>query len=127
MMSGKFTLVDMRNQFDMMNKMGPMQQVMSMIPGLGNKVPKEFTKMTEDKIETFKIIMSSMTQEEMENPKMIKQSRARRIARGSGVEEKDIKELLKYYNNSKRAMKGIGKRGGFGGGNINRIMNQMRR
>ena len=60
MMSGKFTLVDMRNQFDMMNKMGPMQQVMSMIPGLGNKVPKEFTKMTEDKIETFKIIMSAL-------------------------------------------------------------------
>lgn len=127
MMSGKFTLVDMQNQFEMMNKMGPMQQVMNLIPGLGNKIPKEYTKMTEDKINTYKIIMSSMTQEEMENPRIIKQSRIQRIARGAGVEEKDIKELLKYYNNSKKAMKGIGKRGGFGGGNMARLMNQFGR
>ena len=71
--------------------------------------------------------MSSMTQEEMENPRIIKQSRIQRIARGAGVEEKDIKELLKYYNNSKKAMKGIGKRGGFGGGNMARLMNQFGR
>lgn len=124
-MSGKFTLVDMENQFEMMNNMGPMQQVMNMIPGLGNKIPKEYTKMTEDKINSYKIIMSSMTREEMENPKIIKQSRVQRIARGAGVEEKDIKELLRYYNNSKKAMKGIGKRGRFSGGNMGRLMNQF--
>lgn len=61
MMSGKFTLVDMKNQFEMMNSMGPMQQVLSMIPGLGNKVSKEASKMTEDKIDGYKVIMSSMT------------------------------------------------------------------
>ena len=127
LMSGKFTLVDMQNQFEMMNNMGPMQQVMSMIPGLGNKVPKEFTQMTENKIESFKIIMSSMTAEEMENPKLIKKSRAQRISRGAGVEEKEIKELLKYYNNTRKAMKGIGKRGSFGGRNVNRLMGQFMR
>ncbi len=126
MLKGKFTLVDMKNQFEMMNKMGPMQQVLNMIPGMGNKISKEASKMTEDKIELYKIMMSSMTQEEMENPKIIKQSRVQRIARGAGVEESEVKDLLKYYNNTKKTMKGIGKRGGrLGGGAMNRMMGQF--
>ena len=126
MLTGKFTLVDMKNQFDMMNKMGPMQQVLNMIPGMGNKIPKEASKMTEDKIASYKIMMSSMTEEEMLNPKIIKQSRVQRIARGSGVSESEVKELLKYYNNTKKTMKGIGKRGGrLGGGAMNRMMGQF--
>ena len=43
----------MKNQFEMMNKMGPMQQVLNMIPGMGNKISKEASKMTEDKIESY--------------------------------------------------------------------------
>ena len=126
MLTGKFTLVDMKNQFEMMNQMGPMQQVLNMIPGMGNKISKEASKMTEDKIETYKIMMSSMTEEEMLNPKIIKQSRIQRIARGSGVEESEVKELLKYYNNTKKTMKGLGKRGGrLGGGAMNRMMGQF--
>jgi signal recognition particle subunit SRP54 len=126
MMSGKFTLMDMKNQFEMMNNMGPMQQVLNMIPGMGNKISKEASKMTEDKIESYKIMMSSMTEEEMLNPKIIKQSRVQRIARGSGVDETEVKELLKYYNNTKKTMKGIGKRSGrLGGGAMNRMMGQF--
>ena len=101
MLTGKFTLMDMKNQFEMMNKMGPMQQVLNMIPGMGNKISKEASKMTEDKIDSYKIMMSSMTEEEMLNPKIIKQSRIQRIARGSGVDESEVKELLKYYYPSK--------------------------
>lgn len=125
MMSGKFTLTDVRNQFEMMNNMGPMQQILNMIPGLGNKIPKEASKMTEDKIETYKVMMSSMTQEEMDNPKIIKQSRIRRIARGAGVDESEVKDLLKYYNNTKKAMKGMGRRGRVGNGAMNRMMGQF--
>ena len=126
MLTGKFTLMDMKNQFEMMNKMGPMQQVLNMIPGMGNKISKEASKMTEDKIDAYKIMMSSMTEEEMLNPKIIKQSRIQRIARGSGVDETEVKELLKYYNNTKKTMKGIGKRGGrLGGGAMNRMMGQF--
>ncbi|WP_178647291.1 signal recognition particle protein Srp54 [uncultured Methanobrevibacter sp.] len=125
MMSGKFTLTDVKNQFDMMNNMGPMQQILNMIPGLGGKIPKEASKMTEDKIDTYKVMMSSMTQEEMDNPKLIKQSRIQRIARGAGVEESDVKDLLKYYNNTKKAMKGMGKRGRLGSGAMNRMMGQF--
>ncbi|KZX15687.1 signal recognition particle protein [Methanobrevibacter cuticularis] len=124
MLSGKFTLKDMKNQFDMMNKMGPMKQLMNMIPGLGGNIPKEASQMTEDKINGYKIIMSSMSKYEMENPKAIKQSRVIRIAKGAGVRNEDVKELLKYYNNTKRAMKGMGKRN-MGGGSMNRLMGQF--
>ena len=109
----------------MMNSMGPMQQVLSMIPGLGNKVSKEASKMTEDKIDGYKVIMSSMTKKEMENPKLIKQSRIRRIAMGAGVEESEVRDLLKYYNNTKKTMKGMGKRGRFGNNSMNRMMGQF--
>lgn len=122
-LTGKFTLMDMKNQFDMMNSMGPMQQVLNMIPGMGNKISKETSKMTEDKIEGYKVMMSSMTEEEMLNPKLIKQSRIQRIACGAGVDEDEVKELLKYFNNTKKTMKGLGKRGGrIRGGNMNRML-----
>lgn len=124
MLSGKFTIKDMKNQFEMMGKMGPMKQIMNMIPGLGGKIPKEASQMTEDKINKYKIIMSSMSNYEMENPKIIKQSRVMRIAKGSGVKNEEVKELLKYYNNTKKAMKGIGKRG-IGGGSMGRLMGQF--
>jgi len=126
MLSGKFTFKDMENQFTMMNKMGPMKQVMNMIPGLSGKVPKEASQMTEDKINSYKIILSSMSEYEKENPKVIKQSRVIRIAKGSGVKNEEVKELLKYYNNTKKAMKGIGKRG-MGGGSMGRLMGQFMR
>lgn len=109
MLSGKFTLKDMQTQFEMMGKMGPMQQIMNMMPGTG-KLPKNASQMTEDKIDKYKIIMNSMTNYEMEHPTEIKQSRVKRIARGSGMKNEDVKELLKYYNVTKKAMKGFGKR-----------------
>ncbi|MCL2114729.1 MAG: signal recognition particle protein Srp54 [Methanobrevibacter sp.] len=126
MLSGKFTIKDMKNQFDMMGKMGPMKQIMNMIPGLGGKIPKEASQMTEDKINKYKIIMNSMNDQEMEDPKIIKQSRIIRIAKGSGVKNEEVKELLKYFNSTKKAMKGIGKRG-MGGGSMGRLMGQFMR
>lgn len=126
MMSGKFTIKDMENQFAMMNKMGPMKQIMNMIPGLGGKIPKEASQMTEDKINKYKIIISSMSDYEKKNPKIIKQSRVLRISKGAGVKNEEVKELLKYYNNTKKAMKGIGKRG-MGGGTMGRLMGQFMR
>ena len=124
MLSGKFTLKDMQTQFEMMGKMGPMQQIMNMMPGTG-KLPKNASKMTEDKIDKYKIIMNSMTNYEMENPGAIKQSRVKRIARGSGMKNEDVKELLKYYNVTKKAMKGFGKRKM--GGPLGQMMKQMMR
>jgi signal recognition particle subunit SRP54 len=110
MMSGKFSLKDMYSQIEMMNKMGPMQQVMNMIPGMGGKLPKNASQVTEEKLAKYRIMMDSMTEYELAHPEVIKQSRVKRISRGAGVRNEDVKELLKYYNMTKKAIKGFGKR-----------------
>lgn len=125
MMSGKFTLKDMYSQISMMNKMGPMQQVMNMIPGMGGKLPKNASQITEEKLAMYKIMMDSMTEYELTHPYVIKQSRVKRISRGAGVRNEDVKELLKYYNMTKKAIKGFGKRKM--GGPLGQMMKQFMR
>ena len=125
MLSGKFTLKDMYSQFEMMNKMGPMQSVMNMIPGMGGKLPKNASQMTEEKLTKYKIMMDSMTEHELTHPEVIKQSRVKRISKGSGMRNEDVKELLKYYNTTKKAMKGFGKRKM--SGPLGQMMRQMMR
>ncbi len=124
MLSGKFTLKDMYSQFEMMSKMGPMKQIMSMLPGMG-KLPKNASQITEEKIKRYKILMDSMTEYELQHPEIIKQSRVKRIARGSGMKNEDVKELLKYYNVTKKAIKGFGRRKM--GGPVGQMMRQMMR
>lgn len=123
--SGKFTLKDMENQLNMMNKMGPMQQIMKLIPGLGNQLPANASKVTEEKLATYKILMNSMTDYELENPEVIKKSRISRISRGAGLTNDDVKELLKYYSVTKKALKGMGKRNM--GGPMGKLMRRMNR
>ncbi|KAF5077010.1 Signal recognition particle protein [anaerobic digester metagenome] len=125
MLSGKFTLKDMYSQFEMMNKMGPMQQVMNLLPGMGNKLPKNASQVTEEKLGKYKILMDSMTEEELAHPEIIKQSRVKRIARGAGMRNEDVKELLKYYQVTKKAIKGFGKRKM--NGPLGQMMRQMMR
>ena len=107
MMSGKFTLVEMYEQMEMLTNMGPLQKVMNMIPGMGNLEGKVDMEESQDKLRRFRYIMDSMTQEEMEDPKVIKASRVARIAKGAGVEVKDVRELIRQYNTSKKAVKGF--------------------
>lgn len=113
MMSGKFTLLDMREQMEMLSKMGPMDKIMSMLPqGFGGMKPgmgmeKQDPQETQRRLKKFKVIMSSMTRFELENPKEIKASRIRRIAKGAGVDQKEVRSLLKYYNMSQKAVKGL--------------------
>ncbi|MFH1788950.1 MAG: signal recognition particle protein Srp19, partial [Candidatus Altiarchaeota archaeon] len=107
MMSGKFTLHDLYYQIEQMHKMGPMDKVMEMLP-VGGKIPKELVNLQEGKIKKFKIIMDSMTEEEMEDPGVIKQSRVERIAKGSGATAGEVRELLNHYKKMKKVMKSIG-------------------
>ena len=123
--SGKFTLKDMENQLNMMNKMGPMQQIMTLIPGIGSQLPANASKVTEEKLERYKILMNSMTEYELENPEVIKKSRINRISRGAGLTNDDVKELLKYYSVTKKALKGMGKRNM--GGPMGKLMRRMNR
>jgi signal recognition particle subunit SRP54 len=111
MMSGKFTLRDMYEQMKMLSGMGPLQKLMNLLPTSnmpgGAKMQTGNLQDTEVKLKKFKIIMDSMTNEEMENPQIIKTSRVQRIARGAGCDAKDVKELMKYYNMSRKAIKGF--------------------
>ncbi len=107
-MSGKFTLHDMYDQMDMLSGMGPLSKVAEMLPGgFSGKMKDVNMDDTQQKLQRFRIIMDSMTDEEMNDPTIIHSSRIKRIAHGAGVENRHVKELLKYYNMTKRMMKGF--------------------
>jgi len=110
MMSGKLTLKDMYQQLEAMNKMGPLKQVMQMLPIGSMKISDNVYAETSGKMSGYKIIMDSMTDAEMTDPKIIDNPRIRRIARGSGTRIEDVRELLKYHRMMQKAMKGL--RGG---------------
>jgi signal recognition particle subunit SRP54 len=107
MMSGKFSLKEMYDQMEMLQGMGPLKKIAAMLPGLSDKLKDQDMEATQERLRKFRVIMDSMTDEELEDPKVIKSSRIVRVARGSGTSPKDVRELLKQYNMSKRAMKGF--------------------
>jgi signal recognition particle subunit SRP54 len=111
MIRGKFTLKDMYKQLEAISKLGPIKQVMQMMPiGLGVEVSDEAYKVTKDRLSRYRVIMDSMTDEEMQDPRIVGSSRIKRITMGSGTSSEDVRELLKYHKMMKNAMKGL--RGG---------------
>ncbi|KZN24721.1 signal recognition particle [Haladaptatus sp. R4] len=127
MMKGQFTLDDMRHQMNAMNKMGPLEQVMDMIPGFGggimDELPDDAMDVTKDRMRSFEVIMDSMTDKELENPRSIGASQIRRIARGSGQDEERIRELLQQHKMMAQTLKqfqGMGQ-----GGDMERMMKKM--
>jgi signal recognition particle subunit SRP54 len=104
-LSGKFTLTDMYEQFEAMKGMGPFRKVMKMLPGMSYNVPDEMLNTAEDRLEKWRVIIQSMRTEEKENPKIFSSSRIKRVARGSGTSEKDVKELLKQYVMMRKMLK----------------------
>ena len=108
MLEGAFTLKDMRKQMQAMNNMGPLDQVMDMIPGLGggikDQLPDDAMDVTADRMREFDVIMDSMTEDELEDPRSIGQSRVRRIARGSGTSEDRVRELLQQHKMMERTL-----------------------
>ncbi len=126
MMEGKFDLNDFRDQMDNMNKMGSFSKVAEMIPGLGQmKIPKDMLDVQEGKMKKWKHAIDSMTAFERSSPNEIKQSRIKRIARGAGLHESDVRQLLKYYKQTKKMMK-LAKGGkGFKRGPLAKIAKQL--
>jgi signal recognition particle subunit SRP54 len=126
MLKGEFTLKDMRKQMNAMNRMGPLSQVMDMIPGLGgnlmDQLPDDAMDVTQERMGSFEVVMDSMTEEEMENPRSIGKSRIERIARGSGRPEEDVRELLEQHRMMARMMKQFQ---GMGDSDMERMMKQM--
>ena len=107
LLEGDFNLVDLYEQMEAMNKMGPLNKIMEMVPGFGQiKLPKETLKVQEDKLQRWKYAMSSMNKSELENPELILEgNRIQRIAKGSGVSGAEIRELIKQYRMSRKMMK----------------------
>ena len=126
LMKGEFTLNDMRKQMNAMNRMGPLDQVLDMIPGIGggikDQLPDDAMDMTQDRLRDFEVIMDSMTEAELEHPRAIGQSQIERIARGSGKDEEAVRELLEQHKMMNRMMKQFQ---GMGDGDMQRMMKQM--
>jgi len=105
MMSGKFSLQDMYNQFEAMQNMGPLQKVLGMIPGFSYKMPADEMENAEERLVRWKVMIQSMTQDEKDDPKKLNRSRIQRVARGSGTNEREVRELIKQYNTMRKMLK----------------------
>ena len=124
MMSGRFTLNDMYKQMEMMSKVGTIDKLMSFLPGnmlggLGG-MSKSQKQAMQSNLDRYRTIMDSMTAWEKNEPAKIKADRIKRIARGSGVREKDVRELIGQWNRSRKMMKGMG-----GNRKLNKQMRKM--
>jgi signal recognition particle subunit SRP54 len=126
MLEGEFTLKDMRHQMDAMNKMGPLDQVMDMIPGMGggmmDKLPDNAMDVTQDRMRHFEVILDSMSEHELENPRSVGASQVRRIARGSGTDEETVRELLEQHKMMDQALNQFK---GMGDGDMQRMMQKL--
>jgi len=105
---GRFTLEDMLSQMEGMQKMGPLKQLINMIPGMGYRVPEGALDQAEDRLKHWKYILQSMTKEEREDPKVLNSSRMKRVGRGSGTNDKEVRELIQQYEMMKKFMKTMG-------------------
>ncbi len=105
LMKGEFDLEDFQQQMQQVRKIGPLSQLMDMIPGF-NKLSKEMEPdVTDQQMRRIEAIINSMTREERRHPEVINANRKRRIARGSGTDVQDINELLSQFKQIKRMMK----------------------
>lgn len=119
MMKGQFTLEDFLDQMRQMKKMGPLAQIMDMLPGqFGQAARQVDPKDIEKNFKTSEAIISSMTLQERRNPDVLNASRRRRIAAGSGVEVQEVNRLIKQFRESQKLMKTLQKTGGKGLGKL---------
>ncbi|MFB6302668.1 MAG: signal recognition particle protein Srp54 [Haloferacaceae archaeon] len=125
-MKGSFTLKDMRKQMEAMDRMGPLDQVMDMIPGLGggmmDQLPDDAMDVTQERLRTFEVVMDSMTEDELENPRTVGRDRVERIARGAGVEAETVRELLEQHRMMEKTLKQFQ---GMGDGEMQRMMKKL--
>ncbi|GAW29701.1 MULTISPECIES: signal recognition particle protein [unclassified Carboxydocella] len=106
MRKAEFTLEDFLNQMQQMKKLGPLENILSMLPGIGGKELKELQKQINPKeMARVEAIILSMTPQERAKPEIIDSSRKKRIARGSGTRVQDVNKLLEQFKQAKAMMK----------------------
>ncbi len=110
----EFDLEDFRRQLTQVKKLGSLEQILGMLPGMGQL--KQLKKMKPDEKELVKVeaIINSMTREERQNHKIINGSRRKRIARGSGTKVQDVNRLLKNFSQTKKMMEQFTRKGARG-------------
>jgi len=119
LMKGSFTLEDFLEQMKQMKKMGPLAQIMDMLPEqMGQAARQADPKDIEKSMKQSEAIIHSMTLKERRNPDILNASRRRRIAAGSGVEVQDVNKLIKQFREAQKMMKMFQKTGGRGLGNL---------
>src|ERR1700690_978238 len=115
MMKGQFTLEDWLDQMSQMKKMGPLSQIMDMLPGqMGQAARQADPKDIEKGMKQSEAIIYSMTLKERRNPEVLNASRRRRIAAGSGTDVQDVNRLIKQFREVQKLMKTMQKTGGRG-------------
>ena len=119
----EYTLEDFLEQLRQMKSLGPLHQIMDMIPGIGKVKGLQGLELNEKDVKRTEAIVLSMTKEERRNPTILNGSRRKRIARGSGTAVQDVNKLLKQYDQTLKMIKQFsqmpqaakgGKKGGFG-------------
>jgi signal recognition particle subunit SRP54 len=105
MTSGKLTMDDFLFQFEQVNKMGSLKKILDLIPGLAGNMKAEDLEKAEKDMKIWKSIIQSMAKKERETPEMLNAVRIKRIARGSGRSEKEVRELITKYRQTKSLMK----------------------
>ena len=119
MRENTFDFNDFIDQLDQVQNMGPMEDLLKMIPGMANNPALQNMKVDEKQIARKRAIVSSMTPEERENPDLLTPSRRRRIASGSGNTFIDVNKFIKDFNQAKQLMQGVMS------GDMNKMMKQM--
>lgn len=106
----KFDLEDLRDQLRSVRKMGPLQQVLEMIPGMGGQMPAgNGGEDQERQLKRMEAIINSMTPKERRHPQILNGSRKKRVARGSGTSVEQINRLLRQFSQMRKLMKRMGK------------------
>jgi len=103
--SGKMNMEDFYYQLEEVTKVGSFQGLLDSMPGLSGMVKEDQLDKMEERIDKWRFIIQSMNQDEKADPDLLNASRVKRIARGSGWPEHEVKELIKNYKNSKNMMK----------------------
>lgn len=116
MRTASFTLDDFLEQLDQVKNLGPLDEIMKMIPGMGKMKGMDKLNMSDKQIDHIKAIIQSMTLAERERPEILNVSRKKRIAKGSGRSLQEVNRLMKQFNDMKKMMKqftggGKGKKG----------------
>jgi len=104
LMENQFTLQDFLEQLQKIKKMGPFSQILGMIPGMDRMRGQINQEEAEQRLKRVEAIINSMTKAERNNPKILNASRRQRIARGSGVQVRDVNEVLKQFRDMQTLM-----------------------